>query len=93
MLVALDFGDADPAERMAELDALAVSAGATVVGTVTGRRQHPDAATRQEGGWKGRHKRAPESDDLMWPHAARRAQRSLERQLQGPGWSSDSLGS
>src|SRR4029453_17016055 len=30
---------------MAELDALAVSAGATVVGTVTGRRQHPDAAT------------------------------------------------
>ena len=30
---------------MAELDALAVSAGATVVGTVTGRRQRPDAAT------------------------------------------------
>jgi GTP-binding protein HflX len=45
LLVALDFGDADPAERMAELDALAVSAGATVVGTVVGRRQRPDAAT------------------------------------------------
>jgi len=45
LLVALDFGDADPAERMAELDALAVSAGATVVGAVTGRRQRPDAAT------------------------------------------------
>jgi GTP-binding protein HflX len=45
LLVALDFGDADPAERMAELDALAVSAGATVAGTVTGRRQRPDAAT------------------------------------------------
>ncbi len=45
LLVALDFGDADPVERMAELDALAVSAGATVVGTVTGRRQRPDAAT------------------------------------------------
>ncbi|MEO8305852.1 MAG: GTPase HflX [Betaproteobacteria bacterium] len=45
LLVALDFGDADPAERMAELDALAVSAGATVLGTVTGRRQRPDAAT------------------------------------------------
>src|SRR5258705_13701991 len=45
LLVALDFGDADPGERMAELDALAVSAGATVVGTVTGRRQRPDAAT------------------------------------------------
>ncbi len=45
LLVALDFGDADPGERMAELDALAVSAGATVVGAVTGRRQRPDAAT------------------------------------------------
>jgi GTP-binding protein HflX len=45
LLVALDFGDADPAERMAELDALAVSAGATVVGAVTGRRHRPDAAT------------------------------------------------
>jgi GTP-binding protein HflX len=45
VLVALDFGDADPVERMAELDALAVSAGATVVGKVTGRRQRPDAAT------------------------------------------------
>ena len=45
LLVALDFGDADPAERMAELDALAVSAGAAVVGAVTGRRQRPDAAT------------------------------------------------
>jgi GTPase len=45
VLVALDFGDADPAARMAELRELAVSAGATVVGTVTGRRQRPDAAT------------------------------------------------
>jgi GTP-binding protein HflX len=45
LLVALDFGDADPDERMAELGALAVSAGATVAGAVTGRRQRPDAAT------------------------------------------------
>ena len=44
LLVALDFGDGDPAERLAEIDALATSAGATVVGTVTGRRQRPDAA-------------------------------------------------
>jgi GTP-binding protein HflX len=45
LLVALDFGDADPEERMAELGALALSAGATVTGAVTGRRQRPDAAT------------------------------------------------
>jgi len=45
LLVALDFGDADPAERMAELHALAVSAGANVAGSVTGRRQRPDAST------------------------------------------------
>ena len=45
LLVALDFGDADPGERMAELGALAVSAGATIAGAVTGRRQRPDAAT------------------------------------------------
>ncbi len=45
LLVALDFGDADPDERMAELDALAVSAGATIAGAVIGRRQRPDAAT------------------------------------------------
>ena len=44
LLVALDFGDADPDERMAELGALALSAGATVAGAVTGRRQRPDAA-------------------------------------------------
>jgi len=44
LIVALDFGDADPALRLAEIDALATSAGATVVGTVGGRRQRPDAA-------------------------------------------------
>src|SRR5512139_833844 len=44
LLVVLDLGDGVPAERLAEIRALAVSAGATVVGTVTGRRQRPDAA-------------------------------------------------
>ena len=44
LIVALDFGEGDPAERLAEVDDLARSAGATVVGTVTGRRQRPDAA-------------------------------------------------
>jgi len=44
LIVALDFGDGDPAQRLAEIDALAISAGATVAGTITGRRQRPDAA-------------------------------------------------
>jgi GTP-binding protein HflX len=45
LVVALDFGDADASERMAEISALAKSAGATIVGSVTGRRKRPDAAT------------------------------------------------
>jgi GTP-binding protein HflX len=45
LVVALDFGDADATERMAEISALAQSAGATIVGSVTGRRKRPDAAT------------------------------------------------
>src|SRR4029453_1941304 len=86
LLVALDFGDADPAERMAELDALAVSAGATVVGTVTGRRQRPDAAT-----YAGRGKveevaarRAESAADLViFNHQLTGAQqRNLEQQLE-----------
>ena len=86
LLVALDFGDADPAERMAELDALAVSAGATVVGTVTGRRQRPDAAT-----YAGKGKveevaarRAESAADLViFNHTLTGAQqRNLERRLE-----------
>jgi GTPase len=86
LLVALDFGDADPAERMAELDALAVSAGATVVGTVTGRRKHPDAAT-----YAGKGKvdeiaaRRTETgaDLVIFNHALSGAQqRNLERSLE-----------
>src|SRR5512132_1454720 len=45
LIVALDFGGSDADERLAEIGALAISAGATVAGTVTGRRAHPDAAT------------------------------------------------
>jgi GTP-binding protein HflX len=86
LLVALDFGDADPVERMAELDALAVSAGATVVGTVTGRRRRPDAAT-----YAGRGKveevaarRAESAADLViFNHSLTGAQqRNLERELE-----------
>src|SRR5512132_160201 len=45
LIVALDFGGGDAEQRLAEIGALATSAGATVAGTVTGRRAHPDAAT------------------------------------------------
>ena len=44
LLVVLDLGSGDPEERVAELTALAVSAGAIVAGVVGGRRQRPDAA-------------------------------------------------
>ncbi len=44
LIVSLDLGDADPAARIAEIDALARSAGAIVTGITTGRRQRPDAA-------------------------------------------------
>jgi GTP-binding protein HflX len=44
LLVALDLGSGGIDERLSELTALAVSAGATVTGTVTGRRRKPDAA-------------------------------------------------
>ena len=44
LLVVLDLGSGDQHERLAEITALAVSAGGTVAGAVTGRRQRPDAA-------------------------------------------------
>ncbi|MCC7328143.1 MAG: GTPase HflX [Burkholderiales bacterium] len=44
LLVELDFGAGDLQHRLAELTALAESAGAQVVGTLTGRRARPDAA-------------------------------------------------
>ena len=45
LLVELDLGEGQVDERVSELAQLATSAGATVVGTVTGRRHRPDAAT------------------------------------------------
>ncbi|WP_018149905.1 GTPase HflX [Leeia oryzae] len=43
VLVALDFGDPDFLESLAELRELASSAGLTVVGEITGRRDRPDS--------------------------------------------------
>ena len=44
LVVALDFGRAGNADRLAEIAALATSAGATVVGNLGGRRTRPDPA-------------------------------------------------
>jgi GTPase len=44
LLVELDFGDAQTAERLSELKALSASAGAAVAGIVTARRAKPDPA-------------------------------------------------
>jgi GTP-binding protein HflX len=45
LLVQLDFGDGDFAERLEEFELLATSAGAHPVGTITGKRGRPDPAT------------------------------------------------
>jgi GTPase len=44
LVVAIDTGEADRAFRLSEVTALATSAGAVVVRTLTGRRQRPDPA-------------------------------------------------
>jgi len=44
LLVEVDLGDGEPAERLAELKALARSAGASIADVVTARRPAPDAA-------------------------------------------------
>ena len=44
LIVALALGRADHGDRMAEIEALAASAGAQVVAEVRGRRERPDAA-------------------------------------------------
>jgi GTP-binding protein HflX len=86
LLVALDFGDGDPAERAAEIDALATSAGATVVGTVTGRRQRPDAALFAGRGKVGEiaSRRAETGAELViFNHSLTGAQqRNLEKELE-----------
>jgi GTP-binding protein HflX len=45
VLVQLDFGAGDFAERLEEFHMLATSAGATPVATITGKRGRPDSAT------------------------------------------------
>ena len=85
LLVELDLGDGEPAERLSELKALAQSAGADIAGVVTARRKKPDpalfagsgkvaeiAALRTDTG----------ADLVIFDHALSGAQqRNLEREL------------
>ena len=86
LLVALDLGAGDPGARLAELNALAVSAGATVAGAVTGRRQRPDAALFAGKGKVveiGARRAETEADLVIFDHALSGAQqRNLERALE-----------
>jgi GTP-binding protein HflX len=85
LLVQLDFGDGYADENMAEFEQLAASAGAQIVGRVSGKRERPDAAL-----YAGRGKvaelaalRAKTNADLViFNHTLSGAQeRNLEREL------------
>src|SRR5581483_3051743 len=86
LLVALDLGDGDPGERLAELRELAVSAGAEVVGVVTGRRKRPDAALFAGSGKVeeiAAKRDETEADLVIFDHPLTGAQqRNLERALE-----------
>jgi len=86
LLVALDFGAGDPRERLAELNELAVSAGATVAGAITGRRQRPDAALFAGKGKVDEvaaRRRETDADVVIFDHALSGVQqRNLERALE-----------
>jgi GTP-binding protein HflX len=86
LLVELDFGDGEPAERLAELKALTRSAGAEIADVVTARRARPDAAL-----YAGRGKVAEiaarrvgsGADVVIFDHALSGVQqRNLERALE-----------
>ena len=86
VVVQLDFGEGDFADRFSEVCLLAESAGATVCGSVHGRRQSPDAAT-----FAGKGKvqevaaeiSANQGNLVIFNHSLSPAQeRNLERSLQ-----------
>ena len=86
LLVALDFGDSDRDYRLQELGALAVSAGALVVGTVTGRRARPDPALFAGKGKVdeiGARRRESDADLVIFDHVLSGIQqRNLEQKLE-----------
>jgi GTP-binding protein HflX len=85
LLVELDFGDGEPAERVAELKALARSAGAEIADVVTARRTRPDAglfAGRGKVAEIAARRAATGADLVIFDHALSGAQqRNLERAL------------
>jgi GTP-binding protein HflX len=87
LLVEIDLGDGEPAERLAELKALARSAGAEVVDIVTARRAAPDAALfagRGKVAEIAARKQAARADLVIFDHALSAVQqRNLERALDG----------
>src|SRR5436190_2868027 len=86
VLVQLDFGGGHAESDLAELTELARSAGATIVGTVTGRRQKPDAALYAGSGKVEEIAaivQAAEADLVIFNHPLSGAQeRNLERALE-----------
>src|SRR5215831_8903341 len=85
LLVEVDLGDGEPAERLAELKALARSAGASIADVVTARRAAPDAAQfvgRGKVAEIAARKAATGSDLVIFDHALSGVQqRNLERAL------------
>jgi GTP-binding protein HflX len=86
LVVALDIGRSDGDDRLAEISALAQSAGATVVGNLGGRRNRPDPAY-----FAGRGKvdeiaaqrREADADLVIFDHALSGVQqRNLEQALE-----------
>ncbi len=86
VLVQLDLNQGQLDERLAELTMLVESAGAEVVGVITGRRARPDPALFAGSGKVeeiGERLRAQEGDLVVFNHALSPAQqRNLERALQ-----------
>ncbi len=85
ILVALDFGDLDFTESVAELRLLAAGAGLEILGEVQGRRSRPDAALFVGGGKADEIAAlvaATEADVVIFNHELSPAQeRNLERRV------------
>ncbi len=86
ILVQLDLGGGDYAERLSEFQLLVASAGVSSLGVVSGRRQAPDAATYAGKGKVqeiGEFRTSVEAEVVIFNHELSAAQqRNLERTLE-----------